>query len=225
VLSNFSRYESTIEPSVLDDFSNLKEQLISEGAQVKSVSIEGLEHILSVYYFQACSEASSNLLRFDGIRYGYVSEKSEDLFDLYCKTRSEGFGQEVKRRIMLGTFALSSGHYELYYKKSQNIRRLLCKRFKEVFEEVDYLYLPTAPTRAFRLGEHLQDPIAMYLNDIFTIPFNIVGVPVISVPYPELRQGLPTGFQLVAPWQKDRALIELTKYLERRSIVGVPQIS
>ncbi|WP_456272570.1 Asp-tRNA(Asn)/Glu-tRNA(Gln) amidotransferase subunit GatA [Bacillus sp. AK031] len=171
--------------------------LESMGATVDEVSLPHSKFGVATYYILASSEASSNLSRFDGIRYGYRTPNPENLLDLYKKTRAEGFGDEVKRRIMLGTFALSSGYYDAYYKKGQQARTLIKKDFEDVFENYDVIIGPTTPTPAFKIGEKIDDPLTMYANDILTIPVNLAGVPGISVPCGFSKEGLPLGLQII----------------------------
>jgi len=166
------------------------------GATWEEVSLPHSKYGVATYYLLASSEASSNLARFDGIRYGYRAEGAENLIDLYKKTRSEGFGEEVKRRIMLGTFALSSGYYDAYYKKAQQVRTLIKQDFEKVFETYDVIFGPTTPMPAFKIGELIDDPLTMYANDILTIPVNLAGVPGISVPA-GFHNGLPLGLQII----------------------------
>ncbi|WP_079504448.1 Asp-tRNA(Asn)/Glu-tRNA(Gln) amidotransferase subunit GatA [Mesobacillus jeotgali] len=166
------------------------------GATWEEVSLPHSKYALSTYYLLSSSEASANLARFDGVRYGYRSPNAENLIEMYKKTRAEGFGEEVKRRIMLGTFALSSGYYDAYYKKAQKVRTLIKQDFEKVFEQYDVIIGPTAPTPAFKLGENTKDPMTMYVNDILTIPVNLAGVPAISVPC-GLDKGLPLGLQII----------------------------
>ncbi|KAB7705269.1 Asp-tRNA(Asn)/Glu-tRNA(Gln) amidotransferase subunit GatA [Bacillus aerolatus] len=166
------------------------------GATWEEVSLPHSKYGLATYYLLSSSEASSNLARFDGIRYGYRTENAENLIDLYKKTRAEGFGDEVKRRIMLGTFALSSGYYDAYYKKAQQVRTLIKKDFEDVFENYDVIIGPTTPTPAFKIGENIDDPLTMYANDILTIPVNLAGVPGISVPC-GFSDGMPLGLQII----------------------------
>jgi aspartyl-tRNA(Asn)/glutamyl-tRNA(Gln) amidotransferase subunit A len=143
------------------------------------------------------SEASANLSRFDGVRYGHRTDNAETLIEMYKQTRAEGFGDEVKRRIMLGTFSLSSGYYDAYYKKAQKVRTLIKKDFEDVFEKYDVIVGPTTPTPAFKIGEKVDDPLTMYANDILTIPVNLAGVPGISVPCGFAANGLPLGLQMI----------------------------
>ncbi|OAZ67437.1 Asparaginyl-tRNA synthase (glutamine-hydrolyzing) [Bacillus siamensis] len=166
------------------------------GATWEEVSLPHSKYALATYYLLSSSEASANLARFDGIRYGYRTDNADNLIDLYKQTRSEGFGNEVKRRIMLGTFALSSGYYDAYYKKAQKVRTLIKKDFEDVFEKYDVIVGPTTPTPAFKIGEKTSDPLTMYANDILTIPVNLAGVPGISVPC-GFADGLPLGLQII----------------------------
>ena len=170
--------------------------LESLGAEVSEVSLPNTKYALPAYYLLSSSEASSNLARFDGIRYGFRADDVRTLEDLYKKTRSEGFGDEVKTRIMLGTFALSSGFYDAYYKKAQKVRTLVQGDFMNAFEDYDVIIGPTTPTPAFKLGTQVDDPLTMYANDILTIPVNLAGVPAISVPC-GFTEGLPLGLQII----------------------------
>lgn len=166
------------------------------GATWEEVSLPHSKYALATYYLLSSSEASANLARFDGVRYGYRTPNAENLLNMYKMTREEGFGEEVKRRIMLGTFALSSGYYDAYYKKAQKVRTLIKQDFENVFEQYDIIIGPTTPTPAFKLGENTRDPMTMYANDILTIPVNLAGVPAISVPC-GFGQGLPLGLQII----------------------------
>jgi len=178
--------------SVLDALEVLK----GLGATVDEVSLPHSKYALAAYYILSSSEASSNLSRFDGIRYGYRSEDATNLLDLYKKTRAEGFGDEVKRRIMLGTYSLSAGTYDAYYKKAQQVRTLIKEDYDKVFENYDVIIGPTAPTAAFAIGQNINDPLTMYANDILTIPINLAGVPAISIPC-GFENGLPLGLQII----------------------------
>ncbi|MDQ0230242.1 Asp-tRNA(Asn)/Glu-tRNA(Gln) amidotransferase subunit GatA [Metabacillus malikii] len=166
------------------------------GATWEEVSLPHSKYALATYYLLSSSEASANLSRFDGVRYGYRTDNAENLLDLYMQSRAEGFGNEVKRRIMLGTFALSSGYYDAYYKKAQKVRTLIKKDFDDVFEKYDVIIGPTTPTPAFKIGENVKDPLTMYANDILTIPVNLAGVPGISIPCGQAN-GLPLGLQII----------------------------
>ena len=169
------------------------------GAELVEVSLPHTKYAVATYYVLATAEASSNLARYDGVRYGRRAASSEDLLTMYKRTRAEGFGTEVKRRIMLGTYALSSGYYDAYYKKAQQLRTLFRQDFREAFEQCDALVTPVSPTPAFRLGERLDDPLQMYLADVFTTPVSLAGLPAISVPCGYTQQDLPIGLQLIAP--------------------------
>ncbi|MEH7382742.1 Asp-tRNA(Asn)/Glu-tRNA(Gln) amidotransferase subunit GatA [Bacillus sp. JJ1533] len=181
-----------VRQSVLDALKVLE----GLGATWEEVSLPHSKYALATYYLLSSSEASANLARFDGVRYGYRTDNAENLIEMYKQSRSEGFGDEVKRRIMLGTFALSSGYYDAYYKKAQKVRTLIKKDFEDVFEKYDVIIGPTTPTPAFKLGENMDDPLTMYANDILTIPVNLAGVPGISVPC-GFSNGLPLGLQII----------------------------
>ncbi|AST05661.1 aspartyl/glutamyl-tRNA amidotransferase subunit A [Anoxybacillus flavithermus] len=181
-----------VRQSVLDALKVLE----SLGATWEEVSLPHSKYALATYYLLASSEASANLARFDGVRYGYRTDHAKNLMEMYKQTRSEGFGNEVKRRIMLGTFALSSGYYDAYYKKAQKVRTLIKQDFENVFEKYDVIIGPTTPTPAFKIGEKTSDPLTMYANDILTIPVNLAGVPGISIPCGFVN-GLPVGLQII----------------------------
>lgn len=187
----------------------------SLGATVERVSLPHARYAVATYYIVAPSEASSNLARYDGIHYGYRAEQFDDLVDLYARTRGEGFGAEVKRRIMLGTYALSSGYYDAYYLKALKVRRLIRRDYDRAFERVDVLLGPVSPTPAFRLGELVDDPLTMYLADVFTIGANLAGLPGISVPATISAEGLPIGVQLVGPPLSEDALLRAARLWER----------
>ncbi|WML37921.1 Asp-tRNA(Asn)/Glu-tRNA(Gln) amidotransferase subunit GatA [Neobacillus sp. OS1-2] len=185
----------TVRQSVL----NALKVLEGLGAVWEEVSLPHSKYALAAYYLLSSSEASANLSRFDGVRYGYRTQDAESLIDLYKKTRAEGFGDEVKRRIMLGTFALSSGYYDAYYKKAQQVRTLIKKDFEDLFAKFDVIVGPTTPTPAFKIGEKIEDPLTMYVNDILTIPLNLAGLPGISVPC-GFDAGLPLGLQIIGKY-------------------------
>lgn len=189
------------------------EKLRAHGADLVDVSIPSLPQALAVYYIVCPAEVSSNLSRYDGQRYAYSHPDAANLDESYSKTRSVGFGKEAKRRIMLGTYVLSSGYYDAYYKKAQTVRTKLINEFNETFEHVDFLLGPTAPTTAFKIGEHSSDPLQMYLTDIMTVSANLVGIPAISIPSGE-SDGLPVGLQLMAAQKADRELLGLSKSVE-----------
>ena len=167
------------------------------GAEVEEFSLDIAQYSLATYYIIACAEASSNLGRFDGIRYGYRTKNFENLKDIYVNSRSEGFGPEVKRRIILGTYVLSSGYYDAYYKKAQQVRTLVMKEFNEAFEKYDVILTPTSPTVAFDIGSRSKNPLEMYLADLCTVPVNIAGLPGISIPCGVDKEGMPIGMQLI----------------------------
>lgn len=185
-----------IQPEVQEAVSNSVKIFSKLGAIVEEVSLKYTEYCLPTYYIIAPSEASSNLARYDGVRYGYRIKGSHDILEMYKKSRSQGFGTEVKRRIMLGTFALSAGYYEAYYGQAQKLRTLIVEDFSRAFSQFDVLISPTSPTVAFKIGEKIEDPLQMYLSDICTIPVNLAGLPAISIPC-GVSQGLPIGLQII----------------------------
>ncbi|MFN3632433.1 Asp-tRNA(Asn)/Glu-tRNA(Gln) amidotransferase subunit GatA [Exiguobacterium profundum] len=202
-----------VAPGVREQIEKAIETLKSLGATIETVSIPSVKYALSAYYLLASSEASSNLARFDGIRYGRRAE-ADTLDEVFTYSREQGFGDEVKRRIMLGTYALSSGYYDAFYKKAQQVRTLMKQDFAKVFEEYDAIVGPTAPTTAFKLGEQLDDPLTMYANDIMTIPVNLVGIPAISVPA-GLSEGLPVGLQIIGNYFDESTLYRVAHAFEQ----------
>ncbi|MDO8756573.1 MAG: Asp-tRNA(Asn)/Glu-tRNA(Gln) amidotransferase subunit GatA, partial [Elusimicrobiota bacterium] len=199
-----------VEKSVRDAVAVLK----SMGAEIKEVSLPHTKYAIATYYIIAPSEASSNLARFDGIRYGFMDRSASSLAEVYEMTRGAGFGSEVKRRIMLGTYALSSGYYDAYYSKAQRVRTLMANDFKEVFKQVDLIAAPTTPTPPFRFGEKTNDPIAMYLSDIFTIPSNMAGNASVSIPCGLSKTGMPIGLQLIADVFQEQRMLSTAKVYE-----------
>jgi len=189
------------------------EKLKAAGAVIKEVSLPSLPLALAVYYIVCPAEVSSNLSRYDGQRFGYSSPDAKTLDESYEMSREKGFGKEAKRRIMIGTYVLSSGYYDAYYKKAQTVRTKLINEFEKAFSEVDFLLGPTAPSTAFKIGENTSDPLKMYLIDIMTVAANLVGVPSVSVPCGKVKD-LPVGLQLMAPQTKDRELLGLSKAYE-----------
>lgn len=187
----------------------------SLGAEIKEISLPNIKHSIGVYYIIATAEASSNLARFDGVKYGYRAQDSKTLMEMYTKTRAEGFGPEVKRRIMLGTYALSSGYYDAYYKKAQQLRALIKEEFDNAFKEVDLLISPTCPNTAFEFGSKTEDPLAMYLTDIATISANLAGIPGISVPAGFDESGMPIGLQILGPQLGETKLLNASYKFEQ----------
>jgi aspartyl-tRNA(Asn)/glutamyl-tRNA(Gln) amidotransferase subunit A len=177
------------------------------GAVIKNIHLPHTSYAVATYYLLATAEASSNLARYDGVKYGYRTKQAKDLLEMYMKTRSEGFGPEVKRRIMLGTYALSAGYYDAYYRKAQQVRTLIKDDFDAAWKEVDAILTPTTPTPAFKMGEKTQDPLQMYLSDIFTISVNLAGIPAISMPCGFTKTGLPIGLQILGrPFDEETVL-------------------
>jgi aspartyl-tRNA(Asn)/glutamyl-tRNA(Gln) amidotransferase subunit A len=206
-----------LQGEVRDNFDAALEVLRRSGAIVEPVSVPTIGYAIAVYYIVANAEASANLSRFDGIRYGRRSPRAKTLEDVYFDSRGEGFGAEVKRRIMLGTFALSSGYYDAYYGRAQKVRARLRHDFAEAFRSCDYLLTPTTPEPAFRIGEKADDPLSMYLSDIFTAPANLVGIPAIAVPSGFSREGLPLSLQIMGPHFSERALFRAADHFERET--------
>ncbi|MBQ3413742.1 aspartyl/glutamyl-tRNA amidotransferase subunit A [Candidatus Saccharibacteria bacterium] len=190
------------------------ELLASRGHKVVKVSMPALKYALAAYYIIVPAEVASNLSRYDGVRYGFRSEKSAGLDELYANTRDEGFMPENKRRIMIGNFVLSSGFYDAYFLKAAKARTLICQEYEKAFSSCDVLLTPVSPSPAFKLGEKVDDPVAMYLEDLMSVPLNLAGVPGLAVPAGETSTGLPVGLQLVGPRRSDKALIEFAKELE-----------
>ncbi|HEY5614453.1 MAG TPA: Asp-tRNA(Asn)/Glu-tRNA(Gln) amidotransferase subunit GatA [Bacteroidota bacterium] len=188
--------------------------LRSNGAIIEQVSLPHTEYTIATYYILATAEASSNLARYDGARYGYRAEGARDLAEMYTKSRSEGFGAEVKRRIMLGTYVLSSGYYDAYYRKGQKVRRLIQQDFLNAFKKVDCLITPTSPTTAFKAGEKADDPLQMYLSDVYTTSANLAGIPGISIPCGADKQGLPIGLQILGKHFDEATMLRAADFLE-----------
>jgi aspartyl-tRNA(Asn)/glutamyl-tRNA(Gln) amidotransferase subunit A len=184
------------------------------GHMTIDLSLPLTDKAIAIYYIIASAEASSNLARYDGVRFGHRAKDYNDLFEMYAKTRAEGFGSEVKRRIMLGTFVLSAGYYDQYYLQAAKVRRMMMQEYEKAFESVDILLTPTAPTLPFKLGEKLHDPMAMYLSDVYTVPANLTGIPALSVPFGEAPDRFPVGVQLMARRFGERDLFALARFLE-----------
>ncbi len=206
--------DEDVKKIVLDAAAKLKEA----GAALKEISLPSTDYALGAYYIISSAEASSNLARFDGVKYGYRTAQYENLTDMYERTRSEGFGDEVKRRIMLGTFVLSSGYYDAYYKRAKLMQQRIAAEFAQAFEGCDVILTPTAPSRAFRLGEKLDDPLKMYAGDICTVTVNIAGLPAISLPCGTDSKGLPVGLQMIGPKFSEQTLLDASYGYE--SLVG-----
>ena len=184
------------------------------GGDVIDISLPNTNYALPAYYIVAPAEASSNLARYDGVKYGFRS-KGENLIDMYEKTRSEGFGDEVKRRIMIGTYVLSSGYYDAYYLKAQKVRRLIKNDFDEAYKKVDAILTPSTPSSAFKIGEKLNDPVSMYLNDIFTVPINLAGLPAISLPAGHDKNGFPLGLQVIGKAFDEQTILNIAYSIEK----------
>ena len=197
-----------VDKEVLKNFNESIEKLKNSGYEIKDINIEHLEKALAVYYIIVPAEVSSNLARYDGIRYG-LSHPGETSIKSYFESRTAGFGAEVRRRILIGTYVLSSGYYDAYYNKAILVKEMLKKEFDRVFKDVDIIATPTSPIPAFKIGERSQDPLAMYLADIFTVPVNIVGVPAISIPSGKTEGGLPLGIQFTAPHMREDMLFTI----------------
>ena len=187
------------------------EDLKSKGYEIVELEMPALKYALAAYYIIVPAEIASNLSRYDGVRYGLRSEKSDGLDELYANTRDEGFMPENKRRIMIGNFVLSSGFYDAYFLKAAKARTLIVKEYEKAFSEVDYILTPVSPNPAFLLGEKVNDPIAMYLEDMMSVSLNLAGVPGLAIPVGTNKEGLPIGLQLVGPRRSDKQLIELSK--------------
>jgi aspartyl-tRNA(Asn)/glutamyl-tRNA(Gln) amidotransferase subunit A len=186
------------------------------GAEIVPISLPHTHYALATYYIIAPAEASSNLARYDGVRYGLrVAEAGDGINDLYEKTRAAGFGAEVKRRIMIGTYVLSAGYYDAYYKKAQRVRGKIIADFNAAFEKVDVILTPTTPSAAFKIGEKMEDPVTMYLNDVFTVPASLAGLPAISIPAGLNGQGLPLGLQLLGRNFGEAQLLQAAYAMER----------
>jgi aspartyl-tRNA(Asn)/glutamyl-tRNA(Gln) amidotransferase subunit A len=206
--------ETGIEPGVRASFERTLELAEGLGASIESCRLPHAPHALSAYYLIAPAEASSNLARYDGVRYGLRVDGGSDLIEMFSRTRAQGFGDEVKRRIMLGTYALSSGYYDAYYGSAQKVRTLIAADFRAAFERFDFVVTPTSPWVAFALGSKTNDPYAMYLNDFCTVPMPLAGIPAVSIPS-GLSDGLPVGFQLAGPAFSESRMLGAAYALEQ----------
>ncbi|HPK53130.1 MAG TPA: Asp-tRNA(Asn)/Glu-tRNA(Gln) amidotransferase subunit GatA [Smithellaceae bacterium] len=206
-----------IDPEVSTAIKNVVDVIEKNGGRCVDISLPHTEYCLAVYYIIAPAEASSNLARYDGVKYGFRAADARDLLDMYKKTRMQGFGAEVKRRIMIGTYALSAGYYDAYYKKASQVRALIKTDFAEAFQKCDVILTPTTPTPAFKIGEKTDNPLQMYLSDIFTISANLAGIPGISVPCGFTKAGLPVGVQFLAGHFEEGKLIRIASVYERNA--------
>src|SRR6056300_1065685 len=207
-------FTSGLNPAIESAVRIAVAELEKLGAEVKEIDLPNSDLAISAYYVIAPAEASANLSRFDGVRYGYRCENPVDLEDMYKRSRSEGFGEEVKRRIMIGTYALSAGFYDAYYRKAQKIRQLIANDFAEAFKQCDVIVSPTAPDTAFKLGEKTDDPVSMYLQDIYTIAVNLAGLPGMSIPA-QHANGMPVGFQLVGNLFDEARLLNVAHQIQQ----------
>ncbi len=206
-----------IDPDVEKAVTQAIDHFKKWGAEVKKISLPHTEYAVAVYYVIATAEASSNLARYDGVKYGFRAKGYRDLMEMYAQTRAKGFGKEVKRRIILGTYVLSAGYYEAYYRKASQVRTLMRKDFEDAFHQVDAIIAPTAPTPAFRIGEKTEDPLQMYLSDIFTIPVNLAGIPGISIPCGFSRENLPIGLQIMGKHFDEGTLLRVAYTFEQNT--------
>ncbi|MEF9983068.1 MAG: Asp-tRNA(Asn)/Glu-tRNA(Gln) amidotransferase subunit GatA [Oscillospiraceae bacterium] len=203
-----------VDAEVKAEIMKAAETLKQLGAEITEISLPSTEYALQAYYIIACAEASSNLARFDGVRYGFRAENLENLNDLYEKTRSEGFGEEVKRRIMLGTFVLSSGYYDAYYNRAKLLQKKITAEFEEAYKKCDLLLTPVSPSTAFKIGENINNPLKMYASDICTINVNIAGLPAISLPFGIGEDKMPIGVQLIGPKFSEKLILNVSSKLE-----------
>ena len=210
-------YETGLADDVKTALDKAIETYKNLGAEIKMISLPLIKYSIAVYYIVATAEASSNLARYDGVKYGYRAKNCDTLIEMYNKTRAEGFGVEVKRRIMLGTYALSSGYYDAYYKKAQQLRRLIKNDFDKAFKEVDVLMCPTCPDTAFDIGSKTEDPLAMYLTDIATITANLAGIPAMSIPFDLDKTNMPIGIQILAPVLEEAKMFNFAYKLEHEA--------
>jgi aspartyl-tRNA(Asn)/glutamyl-tRNA(Gln) amidotransferase subunit A len=202
-----------LQPEIRENIFHVIQKLKQEGNSVEEVEFPLMEHILPTYYILATAEASSNLSRYDGVRYGHRSEHTTDLESMYKKSRSEGFGKEVQRRILLGTFVLSASYYDAYYTKAQKVRRIIREKTKEILKKYDFIVMPITPTTAFKIGEHTDNPLEMYLADLFSVQANVAGLPAISVPCGKDKNGLPIGLQVIADDFEELKLLQFSNYI------------
>jgi aspartyl-tRNA(Asn)/glutamyl-tRNA(Gln) amidotransferase subunit A len=202
-----------LQPEIKETLQSKINELKKNGHQVDAIDFPLLDYVLPTYYILATAEASSNLSRYDGVRFGYRSDNTTDLESMYKKSRSEGFGKEVQNRILLGTFVLSASYYDAYYTKAQKVRRLIREKTKAIFSDYDFILTPTTPTTAFRLGEHRENPVEMYLADLFSVQANVAGIPAISLPGGNDKEGMPIGIQVMADDFEESKLFDFSNQL------------
>ena len=212
VISEFDN--DSVDKEIREALKKKCELLESKGHEIVELSMPALKYALAAYYIIVPAEVASNLSRYDGVRYGFRSKKSENLDELYSETRSEGFMPENKRRIMIGNFVLSSGFYDAYFLKAAKARTLIIEEYNKAFEKCDFILTPVAPNPAFKLGEKVNDPVAMYLEDVMSVPLNLAGVPGLAIPAGKTKAGLPIGLQLIGPRRSDKSLITFAKELK-----------
>ena len=209
--------EDGVDKEVKEAILEVAKKLKELGATVEECSLPRTKYALPTYYIIACAEASSNLGRYDGIRYGYRTKNYENLHDIYANSRTEGFGEEVKRRIILGTYVLSSGYYDAYYKRAQKVRTLIIENFKKAFESCDVIMIPTAPNTSFKFGAHNASPLEMYLEDIYTVPVNMAGLPGVSIPGGFDKDGMPIGIQFIGKAFDEKNLLQVAYTFEQNT--------
>ncbi|HZY10601.1 MAG TPA: Asp-tRNA(Asn)/Glu-tRNA(Gln) amidotransferase subunit GatA, partial [Bacteroidota bacterium] len=208
-------YTDALDREIRNSIMKKIDTLRENGAVIKEVSLPHSEYTIATYYILTTAEASSNLARYDGARYGKRATSADSLKEMYTLSRTEGFGDEVKRRIMLGTYVLSAGYYDTYYRKGQKVRRLIKEDFDKTFQEVDCLITPTSPTTAFKIGEKVDDPLTMYLSDVYTVSANLAGIPGISIPCGKDHRGLPIGLQILGKQFDEETILRVADFLEK----------
>ncbi len=213
-------FNNKLDPQVMQSLTNAIQTYKQLGAEIVDVDLKSVDTALSVYYIISSAEAASNLARFDGVKYGVRAKNYEDLVDLYYKSRTQGFGKEVKRRIMLGNYVLSSGYFDAYYNKAKKVQQLIKSEFINAFKQCDVILAPTTATVAFKLGEKSHDPVSMYLTDIFTVPVNIAGIPSISIPCGKNDKGMPIGMQLMAKHFNEATIFRVANAFEKTTKEG-----
>jgi aspartyl-tRNA(Asn)/glutamyl-tRNA(Gln) amidotransferase subunit A len=206
-----------VDPEILASLDRVAKSLAGEGAEILDVALPHARYSIATYYLIAPAEASSNLARYDGVRYGFRAKNESDLRQMYAATRGQGFGREVRRRILLGTYALSAGYYDAYYLRAMKVRTLIRKDFDEALSRADAVLLPTTPTPPFKIGEKVDDPLAMYLNDVFSVPASLAGAPALSFPAGMTRSNLPIGLQLVGRPFDEAKLLRIARTWERKN--------